>query len=295
MGLEKAYWADWRAPVRVSDKTDRVYFGHETCARLLPDVETARVLVATVVDRGIPATVVTPFLTEDDLDAARRLVDGVAERCEGLEVVCNDWGLLDCLSRDGGVVPIVGRLLAARQTDPRIARMFDDTGYTERPAVHLNGTRCTVRRQRPSEEMASVLRGCWVDKPSVIAFLQSLGVARCEIDCARQGFELSTVDGWSYSLNVPEVLVAVARRCPGDGEDFNSRPECDACAESEPYGSGQRASGWRPLDRVDWHAADSRCSVLRKANAVYYSSADSLPKCATPPIDRIVMNQPDRG
>ena len=134
--MEIAYWIDWRSQTYVPKYTDRVYFGHETCAKLLPPINRACDVATAFAQQCIPVTLVTPFLSEIDLEYAQRLVTEVVERVDNLEVVCSDWGFLKYVSSDYRVRPVLGRLLARQSTDPRLIRMLDNIDCSDKSAIH---------------------------------------------------------------------------------------------------------------------------------------------------------------
>jgi hypothetical protein len=272
--MEHAYWLYEREGESTPLPEGRVYFGHETCEHRLPLPEDAAKLATRLRDHGIPATLVTPFLSEKGLNAARRLVDRLRTVLEDLEVVCSDWGLLDWLCGQRPATPVVGRLLSLQVTDPRLGRLFLPSRTNSRLVTHLDGTVCELAFRSPSAVLARHYSGCWVDKPEVIAFFTSQGVRRCEISNPLQGVALSELPGWSYSLHVSDVLVAVMRHCPGPGEDLNRPAAC-------PCQSGEEKT-------VPWQCAGLPVSLFRRANALYYAWPTLQANFNSLPINRLV-------
>jgi hypothetical protein len=270
--LEQAVWVDWRMPLSARLAPARVYFGHESCERLLPVAGAILGWAKSVLDRGAALTLVTPFLTNPGLDHARRLIDCLSAIDGGIEVVCSDWGLLDVLAREKAVTPVVGRLLAARPADPRLMRIF--IGGRERTLTHLDGTLCRLKYRPPSAELARHYRGCWLDRPELISWFISRGVRRAEIDNTGHGIEIMGFPGWSYSLHTPEVLVAVMRRCPGTGEDFSAPSACPSSRCGEPA--------------VEWETPGFPAPLQRRQNALFYEWPRLPDNLESLPIDRIV-------
>ena len=270
--LEQAVWVDWRAPLSPELSPARVYFGHESCERMLPTAGAISGWAKSVFDRGVTLTLVTPFLTNQGLDHARRLIDCLSAIDGKIEVVCSDWGLLDVLAREKVATPVVGRLLAARPADPRLMRMF--AGGQERTLTHLDGTVCRLKYRPPSIELARHFRGCWYHRPELISWFLSRGVRRAEIDNTGHGIGLEEFPGWTYSLHAPEVLVAVMRRCPGIGEDFSAPAACPSNRCGEPA--------------VEWKAPGFPVALQRRQNALYYEWSGLPDNIASLPIDRIV-------
>lgn len=274
-GLEQAVWVDWRAPLPAELTAPRVYFGHETCERLLPSAAAISEWARSALDRGVALTLVTPFLTNPGLDRARRLIDCLSAIDGAVEVVCSDWGLLDVLARERAVTPVVGRLLAARPADPRLMRMF--AGGRERTLTHLDGTACRLKHQPPGAQLARHYRGCRFDRPETISWFQSIGVRRAEIDNTGHGIDLAGFPGWWFSLHAPEVLVAVMRRCPGLGEDFGAPAACPSSRCGAPA--------------VEWKMPGFPVALRRRQNALFYDWPDLPGNLASLPIDRIVRRE----
>jgi hypothetical protein len=270
--LEQAQWADWNAPPPAVVGVDRLYFGHETCERLLPAPEAACDWARAAGDRGYALTLVTPFLTNTGIERARRLIGCLAAVDARFEVVCSDWGLLHVLASEKTAVPVLGRLLVARPADPRLARMFHPAAGRE--VTHLDGTACRLEYRAPTAEAAHHYRGSRLDDPDLIAWLATLGVRRAEVDHTPHGLELHPAPGFAYSLHTPEVLLAAMRRCPGTGEDLSARHACPP---------GECAT-----NPVPWIAPGFPVPLTRRQNALYYASPGLPENLAALPIDRIV-------
>lgn len=275
--MELAYWIDWRQQEsNMALPPGRVYFGHETCQHLLPSLQTAIDLAERVRDSGQPLTLVTPLLTNNGIDQAQRLIDSLLGLLGKLEVVCSDWGLLDLLGRHQVGTPIVGRLLTAQSTDPRIIRILTPPAATaaRRRVRHLDGTICELQYAPPPPGLALHYRSCWLDKPPVIDFLMGCGVHRAEISNPSHGIELTGLPGLSYSLHMPEILVAIMRYCPASGEDFNHTALCQSnnCDRTETI----------------WHLDGVPVQIFRRGNGLYYRQPQLPANLASLPIDRIV-------
>jgi hypothetical protein len=193
-------------------------------------------------------------------------------------VVCSDWGLLHELGRYPGATIVLGRLLTAQVTDPRMLRILEHPhpGRALRQIAHVDGTRCALKARRASSGLQRHYRSCWVDKPQAIALLAQHGISRCELSNAAQGLELA-FPGVRYTLHIPEVLVTVMRFCPGQGEDFNQKPRRCPCA-------GHPASG----QAVPWFHATLPVELFRRDNALYYNWPAHPANLHGLPVDRIV-------
>lgn len=279
--IERAIWLDWQEK-QAEFSAERIYFGHETCENLLPPPEDACAFAESFREQGLSITLVTPFLTNAGLDSAIQLIDRLASTIGELEVVCSDWGLLHYLSGKRNCKAVLGRVLVGQSTDPRIIRILAPRTQASRRLRHLDGTECLLKYKEPSPALSSHYRGCSIDKLSVIDFLNSLGVQRCELNNVGQGLDLSKAPvGWFYSLHVPEVLVTIVRKCPGAGEDFNVAASC------RPPQCGRQ--------KVEWRLSSPSIELFRRSNALYYSQSILPENISSLGINRIVCRQYSAG
>lgn len=274
MTVEHAVWADWRR-VRASElpATARIYLGHETCEHLLPPVSTALELARAARDLGTRLTLACPFLTEPGIAAALRLTEALQRTVDHVEVAASDWGLLSRV-RGSGATPVLGRLLTAQVTDPRLLRLLrpEDGFEREREVVHADGTRCVLRRRRPSAALAHHYQSVWCDRPDAAAFLAALGITRCELSCPQHGLALDAASPLRYSIHVPDALVAAMRRCPAGDHDRDAAVRCRSLS----------CTG----DEVTWRCGG--LELIRIDNALYHRSS-AAPACHAPgAVDRVV-------
>ncbi len=275
--LEHALWIDHN---RLPDRWDpevRIYFGHETCPFRLPTPRQAGEAAGVFREHGLQVSLVTPpALANEGLKIALAVIEAMRRNLDELEVVCNDWGVMEYTARNGLGTPVIGRLLAAQAADPRIVRMLCPIveGQPSLFVTHSDGTRCRLLRRAPSREMAAHFRSCWLDRPEILSYLSKYGIRRVELSNVAQGIELSRCADWSYTLHMPEVLVSVFRQCPGKGEDFNRLRRCGE----------QTCSG----DEIPWHLDGLPADLFRRDNALYYRCYERPGNLATLPVDRIV-------
>lgn len=282
--IEYAYWYDWRKKTENIPKDVRLYYGHETCEHLLPHQHTASEFAKYISDhRSSKLCLVTPFLTDAGIQKALKLIDCLLTVLYELEVICSDWGLLYYLSRHKIGTPVVGRLLAGQISDPRILRIVDDNHTPEpRKIRHVNGHHCVLKRKMPSNALKQHYKSCSIDKHETISFLTDSGIHRCELNNVAQGIELN-LSGYTYSLHVPEVLVSVMRRCPGDGENLNQEAVCPC-----PGINSNQKIVW-------WCHHDLPVDLFRHDNALYYQWPELPANLDRLPIDRIVFNAENIG
>lgn len=232
-----------------SGPCDRIYLGSETCEELIPTAQQVRRISETAEGRAI--TLVTPPCTDEGLERIGRLLGSLPD---DMEVIFNDWGVLDLLG--GGFRPVLGRLLLT------VRRGFRRAGL-----------------ERLSAEMLSFVRHSNLASPELQAFLLEIGVRRVELDNVVQGLELRLDGAIRASLYVPYVYVASGRKClfhriaTGSDETYRSGSGCGRpCRDLSLWGGLAD-----PLERV-----------LISENAHYYENALVPEDLAALNVDRIV-------
>ena len=234
--IEICYMLDFRNLSEIPDDCKRIYFGHETCEKLLPTINEIGDLLEIAEKRHLGLTFVTPFLTERGMENTLRFIDQLnAVTASAIEVVMSDWGLIHwlALNKNAGT-PVAGRLLVGQQLDFRLAE-----------AGNL------------STEMAHHLSSCSLLKDKTLEMLQTMNLNRFEISNVFQPMIVSSDKKLHFSLHIPYVPLSVFRNCP-ENLDFNClKKTCNAynCSHSRQKWSAQR-------------------DIYRLDNALYYSNTD---------------------
>lgn len=168
---------------RVPANTDRIYYGHETCERLLPSTAELDSVLERTNKSGRALTLVTPFLTDVGLDMAESLFARLPSQTE---VVCNDWGVVSAL-REFDLAPALGRLLIRAYKGHEF-----DLG---------------------SSEPSTVLESTSLHQGLTQSLLQRLGVKRVELDNTPQGWTMALPASIACSMYTPFVYAAAGRKC----------------------------------------------------------------------------------
>lgn len=182
-----------------------VYAGAAFCRQALPARERLEEMICAAAGRGFSFHLVTPPLTEDYFSRARALVEAVAEKAPGAEVIVNDFGMLDMVAKEfPALQPVAGRVLAFQKTDPVVPEIL---------AAAFSGPARSARRDAFSHVSAN--------NPLFAGFLAEKRVSRMEIQNATQGISIKN-DKIKYSMHTPYVFVSSTMYC-GPAEHY-TRP-----------------------------------------------------------------------
>lgn len=170
----------------------RVYFGNEFCQHLIPSLASVREAYGAARDRGWGFSLLTPYVTDEGLNKLRPLFEFLEIQDESVEVIFNDWGVLQQLSSFPHLKPVHGRLLDKRLRDPRITGLYKSAPISIRTAVQRSN----------------------VTTSHYLALLRRYGVELVELDNVMQGLDMdfrNTPIG--AALYIPYGFVATGRVC----------------------------------------------------------------------------------
>ena len=241
----------------------RIYFGAEFCERLIPSRDDVSQIAAFVQRRALGLTLMTPYVTDAGLDRLVSLLDAVRAMGMQVEVVFNDWGVLDVLRQEyPEFVPVMGRLLNKTKRGPRIMNIIDKL-----PGACRN-----------------YFESCVLSADAACSFLKKRSVYRVECDNQLQGIRLEDTDpAIMKSLYIPYVFVSTTRFCLAADCDNPERMDfvgVQACARQCREYIFQLDN---PVMRVP---------LLRKGNAMFYVNDNVPDNLADGQFDRIVV-QPE--
>lgn len=185
-----------------------VYLGSSFCEELQPSVSDIEQAAARLDRLGVSLVVVTAPVTENRLDRLRALSNWIVRANRPPEIVVNDWGAFDLLSRTG-VNVTVGRTLTKGVRDPRLAQLAA-MGSLGGDAVRYYEHSCA-------------------SSDRFVSFVKSLGAARLEIDVGSHQQDLSVLAACELPLSIYERLsyVTCGQRCPFRMAAVRARePDC---------------------------------------------------------------------
>jgi len=273
--MEQAVWIDWRKIEIAPSGAQRIYFGHETCANLLPDIHSAKALAHRCLEAGKAATLVTPFVSDEAFDYAVRLINVLCDILGTLELISSDWGILNTFCGHNRVTPVIGRLLTAQPTDPRIMRLLSaEESLSNTTTGQAGKTAQPVKKMPASAMLKNHFRKLWLDRPHVQQYLMGKGICRAEISFPSQGICVSPISKWSYSLHVSDVIVAVMACCEGNPAGASSS-RCAASAE---------CTG----NTYQWSHPSFAQPFYRSGNGIYYRPQIKADEQFPSAIDRTV-------
>ena len=142
----------------------RVYLGDEFCANRMPALSAMKRLTDIAATGGYALTLLTPAMSDDEIDHNAPLLDHLNRYFPGAEVVFNDWGVMVYLKANcPNLVASAGRVLDKGFKDPRLKRPAADGQAAEMAADAL-------------------LEYSTFDGEPACAHLQAMGVRRLEQD-----------------------------------------------------------------------------------------------------------------
>jgi len=105
-------------------KFQRLYIGNEFCPHNVMDDYTLLCILEISKEEGFSVTLALPYLLEDNINKTNEMMKMVDEWCRNnrvsIEVIINDFGMLELIKKYETLMPILGRLLNKRKKDPRI-------------------------------------------------------------------------------------------------------------------------------------------------------------------------------
>ena len=254
---------------------NRIYFGHETCERLLPGWDEIKKLYDITKPQNIKLTLVCPFLSNLRIKEVIFLLEKIATNGIEIEVVSSDWGLLSWLANNRVGTPVISRFLIGQQLDFRIK--YIDNQHENR-IIKIDNQYYSLKHQSPTLQMRSHLEQCTLLKPFTLDFLKHLGISRLELNNVYQDIQLPENDYFHYSLHVPFSPMTVFRNCP-ENMDFGYAQQ--PCMRTKCC--GQNSLLQTP--------AFPNSILICRDNALYYSNSDYMKHLKkNSSIDRIILH-----
>jgi hypothetical protein len=171
----------------------RIYFGQEFCERLLPPKADLEKIISFSLDKDVPLTLVTSYVTDKGLLKLEKLIELFAQKMSKAEIVFNDWGVFQFTHENfPELKPVLGRLLNKQKRGPRIMNIIDQV----------------------PKETREYYTGASLDVSATSGFLKKKGIMRVEFDNLLQGLDMTGLDNdIKRTLYMPYIFVSTTRFC----------------------------------------------------------------------------------
>jgi len=256
--IEICQLVDVRRMAEITADCKRVYFGHETCEKLLPAFDEVQDLLEMTAKRQLKLSFVTPFLTERGMDKVILFLEKLKTmKLNSFEIVSSDWGLIHYVINNKAGTPVVGRFLAGQQVD---FRLMEQVHESKEQIVCLDGCYHQLAQRKMPPALVEHISSATLLKNKTLEMLRRAGVVRFELSNVIQPIVLPDFPSCRYSLHLPFVPLAIFRTCP-ESADFNKpRKDCSA------YNCNHNRQRWQ----YDAKKRDLYCID----NALYYYHPD---------------------
>ncbi len=195
-------------------KYQRIYWGVEFCQNLIPSAVDTGNILKFARENSLDFTFVSPFVTEQGLGKLYKIFVWLREqKVKNIEIVVNDWGVLECLNSEfKGVFEIVlGGLLTRQQRDPATKKALE-----KQPPLAIRGKDGKIRiivHKLPDKVYQDGIRASYINSCLTQEFLVKFGVQRVELNNLLQGVNLKGIK-LKKSIYTPFVNISTTRFCP---------------------------------------------------------------------------------
>ncbi|MCU0589713.1 MAG: hypothetical protein MUF52_16380 [Syntrophobacteraceae bacterium] len=228
---------------------DRIYVGDEFCFHRLPTVGEISSVCRWAGRYGLPLTLLTPVMSDAEIQRGLRLVELMLLECSDLEVVVNDWGVLQAFR---GSFPLLG--LCA-------GRVFNKAYKDPRPGGSGNGV-------ASDPAMSEVTSYSTFRQPGFRSLLDRFGVTRLERDLLPHETTLEDgPPGFASSIYFPWGYVTTGRIC------WSASFRGAASARFAPPAACARPCGDFSLSL---NHESFGLEIVQNGNTVYYRYSDAM-------------------
>lgn len=179
----------------ISLHVNRLYLGDEFCSHRLSDLNFMREISQFARENRLELTILTPVLTDREMDRYTPLFDYLNEFHKNVEVVVNDMGVILFLKENFPLFRLAaGRLLNKAFKDPRLTDAAD-------LSLH-------------SGEAETLLNECTFDNEEFHEIMAGLEVERLERDLLPYGkTDIEKISGMKTSVYFPFGFITTGRIC----------------------------------------------------------------------------------
>lgn len=179
---------------------DRVYIGSEACEYLF--CRNADVLLnsaKTLNESGLAVTLVTPPVSQFEMDSVLTLISRFDLNLLADEVVCNDIGVIRCC------------ISSLKHMKIRAGRFFDKVSRE---------ARFDPFKASEMQKNRRIFRTPWPVQNELGAYLKRMGIDGFETDCIPGETLDMDFPGWSFALWYPGIILSYATTCEFAGSQL---------------------------------------------------------------------------
>ncbi|MBN2522073.1 MAG: hypothetical protein JXB24_02315 [Bacteroidales bacterium] len=187
------------------DHIERIYYGQETCENLIPTIDNVQKALEYCIEKGYGFTFVTPYVAPKGIREVRKILEFLKGCDEEIEVVFNDFGILELLYNEfSGLKPVLGRLLTKMKRDPR----FSLSGYDMADTGLKN-----VSKVKKNQLVA--LQSSGIDLSQYRQLLKEKNIERIGLDSLPQGINTGSIKKWNFKVDIywPWTYITSGRNC----------------------------------------------------------------------------------
>lgn len=180
---------------KLLEKAKRIYVGNQFCHHLFPKKELLFQILEKARRDDWEVTLAFSYLRESMRVKTEKLLEEIYAWCEeqefSLEVLVNDWGMLEMLSgKEAFLFPVLGNLLNKRRKDPRYPY------------------------KRSSKEQKIFLKEPALSSAASQAFMEHLGIVRIEFETGGYECYLPEKTKFKYGMHLPLFQTNTSQYCP---------------------------------------------------------------------------------
>jgi len=273
--IEICFMIDFKKNHEIPSVCKRIYFGNETCEKLLPKYDEISDLLNVSDKKNIELTFVSPFLSEKGVEKTVLLLDKLKSAKGQIEVVSSDWGLINWMVSNKAGIPIISRFLVGQQVDFRLSQIGEKAS---KQVILMNGKYYLLTTEDFSDKMKAHLESCALLKKESLDMFSSMGINRIELSNIQRPIRLPDNKKFHFSLHVPFIPLTIFRSCP-EAFDFNEiKKSCYALNCNN--------------NRSKWLHDKTGKEIYWRDNALYYCNHDDKSQInINKSIDRIIYSE----
>lgn len=186
---------------------DRVYFGVETCEWKIPSLDSTEKAYKLIKKNNLYFTYVTPYVGSRTINKLDSILFFLNELDENVEVVINDWGVLNIIEQKYiNLIPVLGRLLVKMKRDPR----YSLKPYYEKYFHEEERLNCADDAVLESN-IKKYLGDCSISMPIFQTFLNQKRFSRISLDLISSDFYIKSI--FPVDVYWPWTYVTSGRGC----------------------------------------------------------------------------------